>query len=70
MKEWLIVIEDKIKSDYKDQSLNDISEKKAALDKFKLLDLDVSQHSEMVNIYIYEKVSINSNNIFLYLVIL
>lgn len=52
MKEWLIVIEDKIKSDYKDQSLNDISEKKAALDKFKLLDLDVSQHSEMVNIHI------------------
>lgn len=47
--DWLNDIEQNIKRDQGEGPFNDLSEKKTALDKFKLFLTDVHQHSEMVS---------------------
>lgn len=45
--EWLVDIDQKIQSD--DSLLNDLSEKKAKLEKFKTFNRDIDSHKDLVN---------------------
>lgn len=49
--DWLNEIEKNVERDLDEGPYNDLSEKKTALDKFKLFCADIVQHSEMVKRY-------------------
>jgi nesprin-1 len=48
LSDWLNEIEQKVQSD-EGTFLNDLSEKRATLEKFRTLQRDINSHSEMVN---------------------
>lgn len=48
LSDWLNEIEQKVRSD-EGTFLNDLSEKRATLEKFRTLQRDINSHSEMVN---------------------
>lgn len=51
--DWLDNIEQNIERDREEGPFSDLSEKKTACDKFKLISIDITQHSEMVSTYVF-----------------